>query len=50
MTTEERIRMKMSYINKIAAAKGISYQEASQLAVVKEYLKYVDSLREINSR
>lgn len=48
MTDEERIEMKMQYIHKIAQAKGISYQDAYKLAVVKEYLKYADTVTEIN--
>lgn len=48
MTDEERIEMKMQYIHKIAQAKGISYQEAYKLAIVKEYLKYADTVTEIN--
>lgn len=49
MTHEERIRLKMEYTHKIAQAKGISYQEAFKLAVVQEYIKYVDTITEINS-
>ena len=48
MTDEERIEMKMQYIHKIAQAKGISYQDAYKLAVVKEYLKYAETVTEIN--
>lgn len=48
MTDEQRVEMKMMYIHKIAQAKGISYQEAYELAIVKEYLKYADTVTEIN--
>lgn len=43
MTNEERIVLKMTYINKIAQARGISYQEAYKLAITQEYIEWVDS-------
>lgn len=50
MTDEEKTEKKMLYIHKVAEARGISYQEAYELALTKEYLAYVDKLVEINSR
>ena len=49
LTNEERIEKKMAYIHKIAAARHISYQEAYKLAVVKNYLEYVDNITELTA-
>ena len=50
MTDEEKTEKKMMYIHKMAQEKGIDYQNAYKLAIVQEYLQYVDSIIKINSQ
>jgi hypothetical protein len=50
MTVKEKIEKDFEYIHKMAQAKGISYQDALKLAIVEEYINYVDTIDEINSQ
>ena len=48
MTQKEKKRKKKEYLQKITQNRGISPIMASQLAIVKEYNKYVNTIKEIS--